>query len=247
MPAPAQGQNVAAAFAELAETLASDLDIDRYLTAVCHHCVGLIGVRCAVICYHDTAHDADDPATRVASSHDTGRWLVTGSPDPSQSPLAQCMSTGELISVADVRARQDQWPWFGREAIAAGFRTVTAVPLNPQAGVSGALVLLGGATPDASGILLALALADAAGAGIALTDELRRQEASISQLQTALTTRIVIEQAKGVLAERWKVTPDEAFRTLRRYARDTQSRLPDLAASVVNGTIEIAPDKARPT
>jgi len=121
------------------------------------------------------------------------------------------------------------------------------VPLNPQAGVSGALALLGGATPDASGILLALALADAAGAGIALTDELRRQEASISQLQTALTSRIVIEQAKGVLAERWKVTPDEAFRTLRRYARDTQSRLPDLAASVVNGTIEIAPDKARPT
>ncbi len=244
MSAPAQGQDVAAAFAELAETLASDLDIDKYLAAVCRHCVGLVGVQCAVICYQD---GKDGSALRVAASDDTGRSLAAASPDASLGPWAQCMSTGEVITVADLSSRRDRWPWFAEQAIAAGLNTVTVAPLGPRPGVIGALALLGGTAPDASGIMLALSLADAAGAGIVLADELRRQETAISQLQTALTSRIVIEQAKGILAERWKVTPDEAFGTLRRLARATQRRLPDLAAAVIEGTVEIAPDSARTT
>lgn len=236
MPAPAQGQEVATAFAELAETLASDLDIDTYLAAVCRHCVALVSAQYAVIGYPDGS------ALRVAASSDAGRRLVSDSPDPAQGPWAQCMSTGELIAVADLRSRLDQWPWFARQAMAAGLSTVTVVPLSPRGAVTGALALLGGTPPDASAIMLTLSLADAAGAGIVLSGELRRQERAIRQLQTALSSRVVIEQAKGILAERWQVTPDEAFGRLRRLARATQRRLSDLAVAVIEGTIEIAPD-----
>ncbi len=243
MPAPARGQNVAAAFAELAETLARGPELEQYLAAVCRHCVGLIGAQCVVVVYRVGQMEQE---LKIAASDDAGRRLAAGSPDPSQVPWAQSMATGELITVDDVRSRRDQWPWFAGHAAAAGFSTVTVVPLNTQANVTGALALLGGHAPDAHDILLTLSLADAASAGIALADELTRQEKAISQLQTALSSRIVIEQAKGILAERWQVTPDEAFGTLRRLARSTQRRLPELAVAVIEGTVEILPDKIEP-
>jgi len=235
--APVQG--VAAAFAELVDALANDLDVGEYLAAVCRHCVTLAGADCAVITYLD-----DKKNQHVASSDDRGAMLAASAPDPATGPWAQCMTSGQLISVADLRSRTNQWPWFTVQALATGFRSITVIPLGAQAGVTGALGLLGGAAPDASGILLALSLADAAAAGILLSEELRRHETSITQLQSALSSRIVIEQAKGILAERWKVTPDEAFTTLRKMARTSQRRLTDLAAGVIEGTVDILPDRA---
>ena len=146
------------------------------------------------------------------------------------------------MTIADLPVQGQRWPWFTDMAMRAGFLTVTLVPVGPQAGRVGAIALLGRTEPDVDGILLALSLADAAAAGFALSAELRRQQTAISQLQSALTSRIVIEQAKGILAERWRVTPDQAFGALRRQARANQQVLADLARSVISGTA----DPARP-
>ncbi|HVB43150.1 MAG TPA: ANTAR domain-containing protein [Streptosporangiaceae bacterium] len=237
MSLPEHGTQIAAAFAELADTLASDLDIDTYLTSVCRHCVRLTRSRGAAITYTATTETA---SVNVASSDAQSHQLARGSPDASPSPWGECMSTGMLIAV-DLRSGPDRWPWFTNMAINAGFAAVTVVPVSTQTAVVGALALLGRAIPDLADIQLARSLADAAGAGIAVSSELRRQELTIAHLQSALTSRIVIEQAKGILAERWKLTPDEAFHQLRKQARRTQRRLPELAVAVIEGSSEVNP------
>ena len=250
MPAPVAGPDVAAAFAELAETLASDLNIDTYLIAVCRHCVRLVGSESAAILY---APGDDDDLVSVAASDERSLMLALGAPGtsdglrPPDGPWTDCRQTGQLITIADLSAKLDRWPWFASTAIQAGYRTVTLVPVSSQDGIIGALALLGGTAPDVSGVLLALSLADAAGAGLALGREHRRQQTAITQLQSALTSRIVIEQAKGILAERWHLAPDEAFGHLRRHARSSQRSLPEIARAVIDGTCELArPDPAQP-
>lgn len=250
MPASPASPDVAAAFAELAETLASDLDIDAYLTAVCCHSVRLIAAESAAILY---SVGPDDESVQVAASDERARRLALGeqggSGDPSsrECPWTDCKRTGQLITIADLRRKRDRWPWFTKMAVNSGFTTVTLIPVSSQDGIVGALALLGGAAPDVAGILLALSLADAAGAGLALSQEYRRQQTAITQLQSALTSRIVIEQAKGILAERWHVTPDEAFDQLRRHARASHQLLLDLARAVIDGTAELArPETAKP-
>jgi hypothetical protein len=250
MPASAAGPDVAAAFAELAETLAIDLDIDTYLVAVCRHCVGLVEAESAAILY--TSGD-DDDSVRVAASDERSLILALGAPEmrdgarPPDGPWTECRQTGQLITVAELAAKLDRWPWFAKTAVRAGYTTVTVVPVNSPDGTVGALALLGGTAPDAAGVLLALSLADAAGAGLAVSREHSRQQVAIARLQSALTSRIVIEQAKGILAERWKVAPDQAFGHLRRHARSNQRTLPEVARCVIAGTCDLArPDPAQP-
>jgi ANTAR domain len=245
MPAWAGGPDVAAAFAELAETLASELDIEKYLTAVCRHCVRLVGTDSVAIVYA-AGHYAD--LSGVAASDDRGRVLAHGSLSAADGPWGEIVRSGQLITIADLPVQGRRWPVFTAMAVRAGFTTVTLVPFGPQAGRVGALALLGRTEPDVPGIVLARSLADAAAAGLALSAELRRQETAITQLQSALASRVVIEQAKGILAERWKVTPDQAFSALRRQARTNQQALAQLARAVISGTADPAgPGPVNPT
>lgn len=239
MSESARGEDVATAFAGLVITLARDLDIESYLTVLCRHCVSLVGADCAAIVF------AEAPATsaaRLAWSDEFARRLAEESLSTASGPWHECLTTGQLITVADLRSDSRRWPEFTAAALAADLRSVTVIPVRGRSDVVGALALLSKSALDATGIHLACSLAGAAGAGIVISDELRRQERSIAQLQAALTSRIVIEQAKGILAERWKVAPDEAFDRLRKYARTNQFRLPDLALAIVLETTQEPPD-----
>lgn len=235
MPESEHGLDVATAFAGLFETLARDLDIESYLTVLCHECVDLAGAGCAAMVF------AEAPATsaaRLAWSDEIGRRLADDSLGAQAGPWQECMTTGQLIVVTDLSSGGERWPEFTTAALRSGFRSATVIPVISQSDVVGALALLSKSALGATEIHLACTLADAAGAGIVLSDELRRQERSIAQLQAALTSRIVIEQAKGILAERWKVAPDTAFDRLRKHARSNQIRLPDLAQAIIKGTTQ---------
>ena len=247
---PTAGQEVAAAFAELAETLACDLDIDTYLTAMCRHCVHLIAVESAAIVY---ATGPGDSALGIAASDARGRALALGVPGGSayllagDDPWADCINSGQLMAIADLAAKRAHWPWFATVAVRVGFSSATLIPVNSHGVTIGALALLGPTAPDVAGIMLALSLADAAAAGLALNGEHRRQRTAISQLQNALTSRVLIEQAKGILAERWQVAPDEAFGELRRQARAGHRPLSEYARAIIDGTLDLArPEPANP-
>jgi ANTAR domain len=237
MSAPAAGPDVGAAFAELAQALASDCDVEPYLTAVCRHCVRLAGADSAAIVY---ATGAGGAMTGLAASDERARALAAASIDAEASPWRECARTGQLISVADLRTREQRWPWLTAMVVAVGLIAATFIPVGQQPSARGALALLGGAEPDVAQILVALSLADAAAAGLAIGTVLRQQQTAIAQLQSALRSRIMIEQAKGVLAERWQMPPDDAFAALRRHARASQRGLVDLATAVVAGTAQLA-------
>jgi GAF domain-containing protein len=237
MSVPAPGPDVGAAFAELAQTLASDGDVEPYLTAVCRHCVRLAGADSAAIVY---ATGSGRAMTGLAASDERARALAEASIDAEASPWRECARTGQLISVADLRTREERWPWLTAMVAAVGLTAGTFIPVGQQPGARGALGLLGGAEPDVAQILVALSLADAAAAGLSISTVLRQQQTAIAQLQSALSSRIMIEQAKGVLAERWQMPPDDAFDALRRHARASQRALVDIATAVVAGTAQLA-------
>ena len=97
--------------------------------------------------------------------------------------------------------------------------------------------------PAPAVVVAATALVDVATIGILQERAVRHQEVVTGQLQVALNSRVIIEQAKGVLAERLRVTPDEAFVILRRYARDHNHPLTELSGDVIRGMARIAGDR----
>jgi hypothetical protein len=102
----------------------------------------------------------DDDAVSAAASDDRGLMLALGGPGtrdgvrPPDGPWTDCKETGQLITIADLAAKLDRWPWFAKSAVQAGFTTITLVPVSSPDGIIGALALLGGRPPDAAGILL---------------------------------------------------------------------------------------------
>jgi GAF domain-containing protein len=143
------------------------------------------------------------------------------------------------VASSDLAAEQARWPIFVPAALAAGFRSVLAVPLRLRGQTIGGLNLFNDraeplTTEDQR---LAQALADVATVGILQQRSTHRQTVLAEQLQHALNSRVVIEQAKGVIAERNEATMDEAFAALRKYARDHNLKLSEVALAVVRGEI----------
>ena len=237
MSLPAPRTDVAAAFAELARALASDSAVEPYLTAVCGHCVRLAGAQSAAIVY---AAGSAGALTALAASDERSQVIAQAALGADASPWLECARSGQLIAIADLPVRETRWPWFRAMAAEAGFTAVTVIPVGPQPGARGALALLGGTEPDVAQILIALSLADVAAAGLSISAVIRQHQMAIRQLQAALSSRILIEQAKGVLAERWQVAPDEAFDVLRRHARARHQSLAGLAGAVVTGTAQLS-------
>lgn len=164
------------------------------------------------------------------------------------SPALQAYHTAQAVGPVALTRVTPRWPAFTATAHAAGYRTARAVPLRYRHQVSGSVLLCGGArsVPDAD-IRLAQSLADAVAIGLFTQRLLRQHTGHVTQLQTALDSRTVIEQAKGILAARHEISPHEAFALLRGHARSHQQRLADVAAHVlVAHALPAAPVAADP-
>jgi GAF domain-containing protein len=186
----------------------------------------------------------------VASSSDDAELMELLQLQNEQGPCMDCYHTASPVSVPDLAAT-DHWPRFAAAvAKAGGFRSVHALPLRLRGDAIGALNLFHqapGPMPEPD-LALGQALADVATIGILQERAVRRSEIVTEQLQTALTSRIVIEQAKGVLAQHHGLTMDSAFDRLRRYTRARNLRLAEvarqLAASELNPAAISAPSTA---
>jgi transcriptional regulator with GAF, ATPase, and Fis domain len=149
-------------------------------------------------------------------------------------PCLDAFRSGDPVVNADLHANQERWPRFAEAAQATGFVSVHALPLRLRATVIGALNLFC-STPGTlshADVRAGQALADVATIGILAQRSLHQAELLATQLQQALNSRVIIEQAKGVLAERRGITLDEAFEALRAHARNNNLRLSDLARDV---------------
>ena len=158
-----------------------------------------------------------------------------------EGPCLDSFRSGQPIVNQDLEKVDGRWPNFAPVAIAAGYRSVHAMPMRLRGAVIGALNLFRAEVGDLGefDLLAAQALADVA--TIAILHHRAASEAQLvnEQLTLALNSRIVIEQAKGVLAERSGLDMDQAFARMRKYARDHNLRLVDVAHGVVEGTVKI--------
>lgn len=233
-------QAVARTFVALADTLVADYDVVELLDGLVEACVSLLGVAAAGILLDDQRGNL----ALVASSSEETRLLEIFQLQNNEGPCLDCVRTGTPVTSADLEADSRRWPTFVPEAVGAGFRSVTAVPLRLRAETIGGLNMFSHSAsllaPDDRD--LAQAFADVATIGILQQRSAHRTSVLAEQLQHALNSRVVIEQAKGVLAERDQVSMEVAFATLRKHARDHNLKLGDVAAAVVRGASVIHPE-----
>jgi transcriptional regulator with GAF, ATPase, and Fis domain len=225
---------VAEAFVELADTLVDDFDVVDFLHRVTVRCAQVLGVSAAGVLLTDQR----GALQVVAASTEQTRLLELLQLQTDQGPCPECFHTGRRIAVADLSAATSRWPRFAAEARRLGFASVHALPMRLRTDIIGALNLFGtkpGAL-DEDTIRLGQALADVATIGILQARAIRHRETLAEQLQTALNSRVIIEQAKGVIAERRRLDMDESFTLLRGTARTNNRRLSDLARAVVDGS-----------
>jgi transcriptional regulator with GAF, ATPase, and Fis domain len=238
MTGPERERRVAEAFVELADTLVDDFDALDFLHGLTEHCVNLLDVEAAGL----VLADGEGVLRVAASSNEQVRVLELFELQNEQGPCLECFSTGAAVSDDDLESPEGRWERFAGEAAAAGFRSVVALPLRLRDQTIGALNMFRAASgpmpPDDQS--LGQALADVATIGILQERGAQRQEQLARQLQEALSSRIIIEQAKGVLAERRGVHVDEAFRALRSYARAHGERLSEVARLVVTRELDPA-------
>ncbi len=231
-------------FVELADTMVADFDVIDFLHMLTDRSVRLLAASAAGVVLADPRGEL-----RVAAaSSDESRLLELFQLQNDQGPCLECFRTGQPVNAGDLAGAAQRWPRFAQAAVQSGFRTVEALPMRLRGQVIGALNLFR-VEPDpldAVDLRIGQALADVATIGLLQERNVRRRETVAEQLQAALNSRVVIEQAKGKLAERLGVDMDRSFTMLRDYARNTNQRLTEVARTFVQGASAEFPPPAAP-
>jgi GAF domain-containing protein len=216
-------EELAETLVELADAMSDEFDLDGFLRLLVNRCVRVLDVPAAGVLIVDHGVIASHEPLLPVLRHEG-------------SPLVDCSRDGKAVAVPEF-IEGSRWPEFTDGARDAGFASVHVLPLCRHAETIGALALFRDVTGKAN-VRLAQAVADIAAVCILQARALRRSEELGRQLQHALDSRVVIEQAKGVLAERLGLGMGAAFTALRSYARSHNTRVSELALSIVDGKFD---------
>ena len=214
------------AVVSLVDSLLDDFDVVDLLTGLTERCAELLDIEAAGILLADPLHQL----RLLAATSEQARELELFQLQADQGPCMDCYATGQAVSVADLQAATQRWPRFVPAAIDAGFASVHAVPMRAAGNVLGALNLFGslpGELTEAD-LLVGQTLTHIACVAI-LQEHPPTPSTVMPQLRSALTSRVIIEQAKGFLREMLDVSVEEAFRLLRTYARVNGEHLTDVS------------------
>jgi hypothetical protein len=222
-------------FVMLSDTLVEDFDLVEVLSLLSERCVELFDAEAAGV----MLVGAGGVLQLLASSSERMRLLELFELQRDEGPCPDCYRSGEPVGAVDLEEAGGRWPTFAAEALRAGFRAVHALPLRVRSDTIGALNLFRNTAGTLSEVDLRAARALAHVATLSILQHRTHSDSELlgRQLQQALNTRVVIEQAKGVLAERSKVNMEEAFPLLRRYARAHNQRLNQVAQAITEGTL----------
>jgi transcriptional regulator with GAF, ATPase, and Fis domain len=220
-------------FVELADTLVDDFDVIDFLHLLVERCVALLEVDAVGLLLTDQRGQLQV----MASSSEQVRLLELFQLQNDQGPCMDAFATGVQVSHADLSTASGRWPRFAVAATEAGFVAVDALPMRLRDEVIGALNVFrtSPGTLSVTALRTAQALVDVATIGLLQERSIRHQEILTEQLQGALNSRVVIEQAKGLVAERLGIDMEGAFAALRGYARGHNLKLSDVAGAVIAG------------
>jgi hypothetical protein len=224
-------------FVELADTLVDGYDPIEFLDRLAGRCVSVLGIDAAGV----VLADAHGQLRATASSSERMHLIELIEVQRQDGPCLDCWRTGEVTRADDLTEALERWPYFAPAALEAGFRSAYAVPMRLRAERLGALNLFANETDGllAADENLAQAMADVATIGILHERFLRQREEVTEQLQVALNGRVVLEQAKGVVAEAAGVGVDAAFELLRGFARRNNLLLSEVARQVISRDLRI--------
>ncbi len=218
-------------FVEVADTMIDEFDLIEFLQMLADRAAGLLDASTVGLLLADPSGHLRS----MAASDETTKLLELFQTQGSDGPCLDAYRTGAPVINADLRTATPRWPRFAPVAVSAGFRSVHAFPLRLRKEVIGAMGVFGTEVGDLddSDAQIVQALADVAAIGLLQERTISHGEALTEQLQGALNSRIIIEQAKGAIAQAHGVSVDVAFTVLRAYARRNNRRLSDTASLVV--------------
>ena len=228
-------QRLSETFVELADTLVDDFDVVDFMTLLTERCVELLGATDGGLMLVDPLGEL----RVVASSSEQMRTLELLELQSSEGPCLDAYRTATAVGAADLDEVSARWPEFGNHVRLAGYRSIYAVPMRLRSDVLGALNLFNThqAPWDEEDLRLAQALADVATISLLHHRAMHDSQLLSTQLQSALNSRVTIEQAKGLLAERLGTDTEEAFERMRRYARGHNLLLADVARDLLTGQL----------
>lgn len=224
-------ERLAAIFVEVADTLVDDFDLFEFLHTLTERATGLVGAAA-------TGLVMADPRGRLkfmAASDENAKLLELFQLQNEEGPCLEAFVSGQPVINVNLAAAAARWPRFAPRAATAGYQSVHAFPMRVRERVIGALNVFGGARGGDftnGDIPIMQALTDIAAIGLLQERTIREGELLTEQLQGALNSRIAIEQAKGAVAQACGVSVDEAFKAIRRFARDHNRKLTDVAHEI---------------
>lgn len=222
----------------LADTLLDDYDVIDFLHTLAERCVELLDVSAAGIMLSDN----EGGLRHTACSSEQMRLVELFELQFEEGPCFDAYSHGTPILSGAPEDAHARWPRFAAHAEDAGFAAVAAVPMRLRAQVIGALNLFStepGVLADGD-VLVAQAMADVATIGILQERAIRDGRVVSTQLQAALGSRVVIEQAKGIVAEHNRITVDQAFNVLRSFTRSHNRLLAETCRQIIDGSLPLA-------
>ena len=231
-------QRLTRVFVELADTLVDEFDALDFLSTLTERSVELLGADAAGV----ILIDAHDVMHVVASTSDRAQLLELFELQNAEGPCLEAVGSGRVVASSDLTQDHARWPKFAPAALRVGFRSVQALPLRLRSENIGGLNLFGAHQPPLTPAErdVAQALADVATVGILQQRSLHRASLLAEQMQAALDSRIVIEQAKGILAESGRLDMNAAFEALRAYARGSNQKLGIVAEALARRRLDPA-------
>lgn len=232
-----RAERVSAAFVKITETLVADYEVLDLLHTLVEATVELLDASAAGLLLADPHGDLQV----VASTSEESQLVEILQLQAGEGPCVECYRTGTPVVVADIASLHAQWPAFQAAALSQGFRSVQAVPMRVHGKTVGAMGMFGKdpGTMTREDSTIGQALADVATVGI-MQERIIRESALVNeQLQWALNSRVLIEQAKGVIAYQSRVNMEEAFKRLRDFARANNQSLEETASHVIKRTLRV--------
>jgi transcriptional regulator with GAF, ATPase, and Fis domain len=224
-------------FVTLADTLVDDYDVVDLLQMLVDTCRDLLDTTAAGILLADSRGELE----LVVSTSEASRLVEMMQLSAEAGPCIESFRSGRRVCLPDIAQARDEWSQFRGAALAQGFRSIDALPLRLRDTTIGTLNLLRAGPGEApeDDIMAAQAFADVATIGILHERSIRESSVLSQQLQAALNSRIVIEQAKGVVSHTRGVPIDDAFTLMRQYARSHNMGLSVVAARLVDRSLRL--------
>ncbi|MCA2211735.1 GAF domain-containing protein [Jidongwangia harbinensis] len=227
-------ERLATTFVEFADTLVDEFDLIDFLHMLTDRTAELVGAAAVGL----VLADKDGRLEFMAASSENAKLLELFQLQTHEGPCQEAFRTGDPVINVNLGEATSRWPRFAPRATATGFHSVHAFPLRLRSQTIGALNVFGDTTGgdfDGADVPIVQALADVAAIALLQERAIHRGEVLTEQLQGALNSRIVIEQAKGAIAQVHQISVDEAFIRIRTYARGNNKKLTDVAHSIVAG------------